>query len=222
MAKILLPSVGAEGWKRLLAQPDLHWARGYSARTLAYAWEEAIGLPPEIASLLSAALGPVKLLLAIPEHKTALPGGKRDSQSDVFALVRSGEGLVACTIEGKVDEPFGPTLGEWLIGASAGKSLRLKSICELLGLSSCPPEIHYQLLHRTAAALLEAEHFAASSGAMIVQSFSPEHRWFEEFQRFAELFGRPPAVGDPLVFTAPSGRTLILGWACGDQAFRTR
>ena len=98
MSKILIPSSGPDDWKQFLAQPDLHWATGYSARTLAHAWEANMGLPPEIKDLMSAAFGPGELLFAIPEHKTPLPGGKRESQSDVFALVRHPEGLATYTV----------------------------------------------------------------------------------------------------------------------------
>ena len=106
-----MPSRGPDDWKQFLARPELHWSKGYSARTLAYSWEAADAAPFEVAELMHQAYGPGELLLAVPEHKTALPGGDRKSQSDVFALVRHDAGLAAYTIEGKVDEPFGPTVG---------------------------------------------------------------------------------------------------------------
>jgi len=80
MTKILIPSSGPEDWKQFLAKPDLHWAMGYSARTLAHAWEAQCGLPSEIAALTEVAFGPGELLFAVPEHKTPLPGGRRESQ----------------------------------------------------------------------------------------------------------------------------------------------
>ena len=126
MSNILVPSNGPDDWKRFLAQPDLHWSTGYSARTLAHSWEAATGAPPEVADLMVQAFGPGELLFAVPEHKTALPGGERKSQSDVFALMRHGRGLACYTIEGKVDEPFGPTVGEWSVNASPGKIERLQ------------------------------------------------------------------------------------------------
>lgn len=220
-SKVLVPSDGPDDWKRFLAQPDLHWATGYSARTLAYAWEAANGLPPEIAKLTVQAFGPSELILAIPEHKTVLPGGRRESQADVFILVRHPQGLATYTIEGKVDEPFGPTVGEWMIEASAGKSERLRYISELLGLSEIPPDIHYQLLHRTASALIEAERFDAKLAGMIVHSFSPTQRWRGAFERFAQLFGATAEGDAPMTLTVPSGRSLMLGWATGSQTFRS-
>lgn len=222
MSKILIPSSGPDDWKQFLAQPDLHWATGYSARTLAHAWEAQTGLPPEIRDLMSAAFGPGELLFAIPEHKTSLPGGKRESQSDIFALVRHHSGLGCYTIEGKVDEPFGPTVAEWLINASPGKLERLKFLCGLLGIEECPGDVHYQLLHRTGSALVEAERFHASLAGMIVHSFSPENRWKEAFERFVRVLGWTHDFDKEIRLLMPNGKSLMLGWASGSQIYRDR
>ncbi|GLR45977.1 hypothetical protein GCM10007880_64950 [Mesorhizobium amorphae] len=104
MSQIYVPSSGPDSWQAFLADPAKHWRMGYSARTLAHSWEKAKGLPPEIAAMFDK---PAELLAAFPEHKVRLAGGGRDSQSDVFALIRFGEQTCAATIEGKVKEPFG-------------------------------------------------------------------------------------------------------------------
>ena len=220
MGKILLPSDGPNGWKRFLAQPDLHWKTGYSARTLAHSWEAAKSIPPEVSAIMSEAFGTPELLFAVPEHKTLLPGGTRESQSDVLALVRHPGGLATYTIEGKVDEPFGPTVGVWLVDASPGKTERLAHICGLLGLSECPSDIRYQLMHRTASALIEAERFDAKLAGMIVHSFSPDRRWYDEFVRFGSLLGCEIEPGRAATVASPSGKALVIGWAAGDQKFR--
>ena len=221
MTLIYMPSDGPDAWKRFLAKPDLHWATGYSARTLAHCWEEAAGIPPEIDALLAPVVGPSRLLLAIPEHKVPLPGGSRESQCDVFALIRARDQVIAMAVEGKVDEPFGPTVGEWLQGASGGKLQRLAYICEILGLpAQLDPGIRYQLLHRTASAVVEAQRFLTRSAAMVVHSFSPNNRWFEDYARFAALFGHEATVGRLSTASLPCGRRLHLGWASGDQRFR--
>lgn len=222
MTKILIPSSGPDDWKLFLAKPDLHWRTGYSARTLAHAWETAIGFPPEVQELISAAFGPAELLFAIPEHKTPLAGGARESQSDIFVLARHHSGLATYTIEGKVDEAFGPTVGEWLVDASAGKLERLKFLCDLLGIEDCPPDVHYQLLHRTASALVEADRFDARLAGMIVHSFSPENRWKEAFERFVRVMGWTHVFGTEIRLTVPNGKSLMLGWASGSQEFRSR
>ena len=58
---------------------------GHSPMAAALSWEASHGLPPEILEILGAS---AELLLGIPEHKVALPGGRRESQCYVFALVR--------------------------------------------------------------------------------------------------------------------------------------
>src|SRR5688500_2265226 len=111
MSRIYVPSQGSHEWQRLLAQPEKHWRPGYSATCLAECWEKAAGLPHEVERLLSSIAPAPELLVALPEHKVPLPGSHRgDSQNDLFALVRAGDQTVAVTIEGKVDEPFGPSM----------------------------------------------------------------------------------------------------------------
>src|SRR5947207_10981453 len=61
MKPIVVPTHGVQDWQERLADPTKHWRTGYSARALAHAWEEATGLPPEIATLL-APVGKVELL----------------------------------------------------------------------------------------------------------------------------------------------------------------
>ena len=80
------------------------------------------------------------------------------SQNDLFALMRVGDRTVACTVEGKVEEPFDMPMKSWLQNASDGKRERLTFICDLLGLELPLPEtIRYQLLHRVASAIIEAK-----------------------------------------------------------------
>ena len=52
MSKVYVPSRGPDDWQRFLADPEKQWRRGFSARTAAYSWESANGLPPEIEACL--------------------------------------------------------------------------------------------------------------------------------------------------------------------------
>ena len=218
---IYVQSSGPEAWKAYLAKPDLHWKTGRSAKTLAHAWEAAQGLPPEIAALMQPVLGDCQLLMATPEHKVDLPGGDRPSQSDVFALIRGHDTTVACMIEGKVDETFGPTVDEWLEGASDGKRVRLAFLLETLGLpTEIPGDVRYQLLHRTVSAVLEAERFMTGAAAMIVHSFSPVAAWRDDYARFLDVMGVADVAGALSSRLTPNSRPIYLGWAAGDQRFR--
>jgi hypothetical protein len=221
VSKIYLPSTGADAWKSFLADPEKHWSTGFSAKTLAHCWEAANGLPNEIASMLRPLGKDPTLLLAIPEHKVPLPGASRgESQNDVFALVRTGEMTFAITIEGKVAEPFGETVGDWLQNASDGKRERLAFICNLLGLNlPLPKNIYYQLLHRTASAVIEAKRFKTDAAAMIVHSFSADRKWFDALVQFGSLFG-VAIVANELIAVRPNTQPpLYIGWACGDCSF---
>lgn len=223
MKCIYIPTVSADDWRKLLAEPDKHWRSGYSAKTLAECWEQSNGFPVEFQRLFSSAgnqaFAELELLLAIPEYRVDLTDGKRPSQNDLFVLARAKDGYLATImVEGKVSEPFGETLEAWLKDASEGKKKRLKTLCEILGLQNDPPlQIRYQLFHRTASASLEAKRFNAKYALMIVHSFSPEHRWFSDYQDFLGLFGVSAGVNELLELPETGGKRLFLAWVVGQQ-----
>ena len=222
MGKILAPIENAEDWRQFLAEPEKQWRTGYSAKTMAYCWQAAGKIPPDVLSVLEQEplFKGLDTLLVIPEHKVPLPGGRRASQNDAWALASAPDGLVSIAVEGKVSEPFGPTVGEWMNEASAGKQERMSYLCDLLELSSPPPpDTRYQLLHRTASALIEADRFRAQHAVMIVHSFSQTEEWFEDYARFVALFGVGAKVNRLTAVSAASGPTLHLGWVIGDARF---
>ena len=208
-----------------MAEPTKHWRTGYSARTLAHSWQEAAGFPAEIdlALATSTSLSGAELLLALPEHQVPLPGGGRPSQNDIWALAKIGHQFVSLAIEGKVAEPFGPTVGEWLEKPSQNKSTRLAFLQSELGLSGAlAPTVRYQLLHRTASAIIEAKRFGAEHAVMLVHSFSQTHQWFEDFTAFTELLGISPARGSVLSAGRRGGVELHVGWVCGNPDYLQR
>ena len=222
MSLVYVPTRGPEDWRALLADPEKHWRAGYSAMALARCWEAAAGLPPEIASMFAPVGDRPELLLAIPEHKVPLPGSARGaSQNDLFALIRAGDATLAVAVEGKVDEPFDRLLGDWLVDASPGKRERLAFIADTLGLSQpLPRDVHYQLLHRTVSAVIEARRFKTDAAAMIVHSFSPTGKWYDAFERFAAVFGIEAERGRLFPLPPLVGRTtLYIGWAVGEPGF---
>ncbi|MCP4308975.1 MAG: hypothetical protein GY788_29705 [bacterium] len=89
-------------------------------------------------------------------------------------------------VERKVDEPFGPTVEDWLVDASRGKRERLAFLCNKLTLSvEAARGLRYQLLHRTVTAMLEAERFGASTALMLVHSFSETASGYDDYCSFA-------------------------------------
>ncbi len=176
-------------------------------------------LPPEISAALTKSADPdllnLELLAAIPEWETKLPGGITASHTDVLAITRNDRGLVVLAVEAKVDEPFGPTIGEKRAGASIGQRERLAYLERQLG----APEplrgsIRYQLVHRTVAALLSARSFHAHAGVMLVHSFSPTNKWREDFDGFVEAVGAQSMTPDLYELTLDEDRRLLVGW-CG-------
>lgn len=120
-------------------------------------------------------------------------------------------------IEGKVDEPFGPIVGDWFAMPSDGKRDRMRYLCDIPGLDEVPPSfVRYQLMHRTASALIEARRFKTDEAAMLVHSFSPLAKWFEDCAVFARLLGAEIEADIPSVVTMKSGQRLRLGRATGN------
>jgi hypothetical protein len=221
MTRIYVRSQGPEDWRRLLAEPAKQWRDGYSAKMLAECWEAAQNLPGAVRRAFKRsgieALDGIEPLLVLPEYQTPLPGGGRPSQTHVFVLAKASGGLVAIAVEGKVEEPFGPTVDEWLAGASKGKRKRLAFICEILGLkASVVGGIGYQLLHRTAAAVIEAGRFSARHAVVLVHSFSPSRTWFEDYVAFVAALGGQAAMGALIRLPNRVDIELYCGWVSED------
>jgi len=225
MKRIFIPTVSGSDWQRLLGKPELHWKPGRSAMSTAACWEEnEPQLPREISDVLDASgdklLSSLELLAAIPEWEVELPGGDRPSQTDVLAITRNKFGLVILGVEAKVDEPFGPTLGEKRAGASEGQLERIAYLERELGCSSpLADSIRYQLLHRTVSAILTARAFHASVAVMLVQSFSPDSRWREDFEAFAAAINSKRVTDDLYEVELGQRPRLIIGWCKGAEEF---
>jgi len=220
--KIFVPATSPEDWKQFLAEPEKQWKSGYSAPSLAYCWQEAGGMPPEIISVLGqvSSLKNLKTIFAIPEHKVPLPGGSRASQNDVWVLGESSAGLISIAVEGKVSEPFGPTVGEWFKNKTTGKEKRLQFLCNELGFDfSPPPKVRYQLLHRTVSAILEAKRFRTNEAVMVVHTFSTTDEWLEDFQYFLSLFGLKAGVNQAVSVKLENEINLSLAWVHGSESY---
>lgn len=185
---------------------------------LADSWERADQWPAAVRSALekSSAFGPLELILALPEHETPLPGGRRPSQTDLLVLARRpGGGNVAIAVEGKAEESFGDsTVAEWRTDASPGKVKRLAFLLEALGLeeSEAVTSVRYQLLHRTAAAVIEARRFGAGQALMLVHSFSATRSWFDDYAQFAAVLGVEAGEGGITDELELGDVRLSLGW----------
>jgi hypothetical protein len=236
-----MPIERAEEIKPRLGKPDLHWKEGRSAYELATAWMRAKGIPQPVRLVLD--LAPewrnADLLDAIFERETALPGRGLASQTDLLGIVSLNDGNAVLGVEGKVDEPFGSLVGEWLEAAlkktegedgedfkarlersRKNRRRRLEALCTVLEVESkLVSRLYYQLFHRTCATLYEARQFRYSRAIMLVHSFASPSApsgmpaCFEEFSAFAEAVGMP--VTEPGSISSAKQFGLIdlrLGW----------
>jgi hypothetical protein len=113
----------------------------------------------------------------------------RNSQTDLMVLAAWNNQLGVIAVEGKVDEPFGKLVSVWNDG-SPGKAKRLSRLCTTLGLDSARVgSLRYQLLHRTASAIYEAQRYRCHHAIMVVHSFSPTKKWFDDFEAFSDAMG---------------------------------
>lgn len=158
-----------------LAEGERHWKKGRSAYELATSWVSAGGFPPTVARVLDTkpALKNLHLVEGFFEKSTPLGTPGRDSQTDLLLFCRSQDGDVVIGVEGKVDEPFGPVVGDWL-GDSPTRRRRLE---DLLQRSAIPEPaasaLRYQLFHRTVAALIEAERARISGDSILISPLWP-------------------------------------------------
>ncbi|XOV83805.1 MAG: DUF6946 family protein [bacterium] len=82
--------------------------------------------------------------------------------------------------------------------------------------------IRYQLLHRTASAVIEANRFHAQTAIMLVHSFSQEDMWYEDFTDFSALFGIAPIKDHAHFAGQKSVEDLYLGWIVGNSEYLER
>lgn len=226
MSKIFIPASKPEDWRSLLAKPDKHWRTGYSAKTLAYCWQEAGGFPKCVKMVFRDSgielFQDLRLLLAFPEYKVPFPPrGGRPSQNDIFVLARGNNQLVSIAVEGKALEPFDKYVSEWKSRTGKGKAIRLKFLCDKLQLEINEVDhIRYQLLHRTASAIIEAEKFKTENALMLVHSFSQSDEWFEDYEQFLNLFGLKDIRPDSIVYAKNiAGIDLYFGWVRGEKKY---
>ena len=225
MTKIYVPSAGPDSWQQFLADPEKQWKTGYSAKTLAYSWEEADGFPSEIEQALAGVetLNGTNPLVIIPEHKVPLPGGGGKSQNDVFVLGSTPGGLVSICVEGKVEESFNDPVSKWGPDSTPGKRKRFDYLVGLLELEGEDlSDIYYQLLHRTASPIIEAQRFHATTAVMLVHSFSQEHTWFPEYCDFAGKLGVDAELNKIHFCGNRSGVDLYIGWVVGNAEYLKR
>lgn len=81
-------------------------------------------------------------------------------------------------------------MSAWKHDWNKSKNVRLGFLIQKLGLEGKNvDEIRYQLLHRTAVALIEAEKITASKALLLVHSFNEQDQPFADFADLIALYG---------------------------------
>jgi hypothetical protein len=230
MNRLFIPTLGPTDWRRLLADPQKHWERNRSALEMAVSWEAARktarGLPAEVEAFLDGhqATRSAQLLMGIPEHQVEFVGGGHASQNDLWALLGTNTGVISMSVEAKAGESLGEYVKDWLPkpDEKSRKPERLEDLKRYLGLVGMDlGTIRYQLLHRTASALKEAERFRASAALMLIQSFSKQldEGSLRDYRVFAQLMEAPGATDNRIVQAMrPTKVPLYLGWVSCEPA----
>lgn len=176
-----------------LAKQEGHWRAGYSAQELAVAWVNAgKEFPERVRRVLDTApeYQGAELIDGFFEREVELGTPGRNSQTDLMVVTGLQNELGIVAVEGKVEESFAEVVSEW--NTTPGKQARLEALCRTLEMNvTIAGELRYQLLHRTASAIYEARRYRCRHSMMLVHSFSPSHRWFDDFARFAAAMEMP-------------------------------
>lgn len=147
-----------------------------------------------------------------------LPGGAAGSQSDVWGLIKTTKGLLSMSVEAKAREAFGDdVLDKWLIAGGTALSIsrrqeRWDFIRSHLPAAESFLPVRYQMLHRCAAAVIEAKRFGCSLAAFVVQAFNTPDVSFRDYGVFCAAL-KIPAARDSVATTSVSGISLSVGWA---------
>ena len=200
-----------------LGKGELHWKKGWSARELAVSWYAAAGFPAPVSNVLDSepSLRDLKLVDGFFERKTDLRTPGRATQTDLLVIARGLQGPVLIGVEGKVDEPFGDLVGDWQTkNPSKGKERRLAALRSTLGIRALAiGDLRYQLFHRTAAVVYEAQDRGIDRAVMLVHSFDPGSAGLNDFRAFAEAIGATGAAANCVSRpVALEGITTYLAW----------
>lgn len=189
-----------------------HYKIGHSAFEIAHRYH-GMGkrMPEPIYSLLQnshvADFRNLEVCEAYIEFPVHLNDNRHASRTDamIFAHSSEGEKIVIC-IEAKALEEFGPRVFRWINTPDSGgprrqkklfnnphapipgKLRRLQFLNEVLSLEIKPEAtVRYQLLHRTASAILIARQTFAKVALVLIHAFAESDHNSADFQEFCRL-----------------------------------
>lgn len=118
----------------------------------------------------------------IPEHVTPLPERGEGRNHDLLLYGRGAHGGVVVSVEAKVDEPFGETIGAYFDQARASAVPtrvpdRIDALLTMVFGNTARPDtdpwraLRYQLLTAVAGTAIEASHRDVATAVVIVHEF---------------------------------------------------
>lgn len=190
-----------DDWNRVIDK----WKPGHSAFELAHKWQVARGFPENVKAVLKttneALLARLIPELCIVEQPVWLDTLKAPSMTDIMVYCRNDFGeRVVMAVEGKALEHFDRPVANWVRNMPEGKPAtgqpvdsrldRLAFLSEVLRLKvDGNSTLRYQLLHRSASAILKAEEIGAVAAVMLVHSFADEDTNTKDYEAFLLSMG---------------------------------
>lgn len=187
---------------------------GYSAFECCQSWKSISNQLPEPLSRILSKSGievfrDIKPLWVIAEHPVFLDSLKTPSRNDIMAFCENAaDEKIAIAVEAKCREPFAERVNKWITLPDAPilprqgklfpdtmqpvprKVRRLQFLNMVLGIEIQPDShLRYQLLHRTASAIIEGRNLSARAAVMVVQAFTASVENFFDFSDFCDTLG---------------------------------
>jgi len=181
-------------WQSII--PPKHWVPTRSAYELAEHWHGCKGFPSSVSKVLARAFPNLTCNYGMVELPVFLDNFKAPSRTDIMLYCSTPAGdSVVVGVEGKTTEPFDAPVAVWVRDGHSmptpSRSKRLLFLSELLGVTVSPDaRFGYQLVHRTASVISECLLRGASSGVLLIHSFSDAAptNW-SDFHAFTSTLG---------------------------------
>jgi hypothetical protein len=212
-----------------------NWVPSRSAFELAHKWHNTLQFPERVAQVLCTSAEPSLRDLhreyAIVEMPTFLDTQKGPSWTDIMVYARNATGdPVVIGVEGKADELFDEEVRHWVRDSrqlerqpKTSRLNRLDYLSRILRITvGSDSELRYQLLHRTAATVLEAEKIVARSAIVLVHSFddSDAQNW-NDYVSFLNYLGiqhpEKMKLSGPVPLGAGVTLTTFFGWVWDER-----
>lgn len=219
-----------DDWKPIVG--DKNWVPSHSAFELAQHWHRAASFPSNVQAVIGGSSESVLLGLhpeyGVVEKPVFLDSFVGPSWTDIMLYARNGRGdSVVIAVEGKAHEPFADPVRHWVRDLSAGRTIesedqpkpsrvrRLEYLSRVLRIQiSSDSPLRYQLLHRTASAVQEAQLHGSVAAMVLVHSFAAESSNSVDFTNFLEKLSVLPGDGlvGPIQLGIGSNMATYFAW----------